>query len=233
MSEIQSTRHAPTFTAITTVMPPQQSQRGAASALASLGSMADLVGGAAGVSRPDERYVALMQSVRAQLARTEQAADAVGAADRIVKTALLYAPGFKGATVRITQQLNCERPLREFKTPLRSAAVARRTGSGEVAMALTSTGAANIPLIEPLRSLKLAVPVALQTTSLSNALSEMMLEDCNRLSIPTRLTMTGLLGSLLNAQAWLKTAWLQAPENWAQIFRQFGTSVAAIKNISQ
>ena len=50
----------PTFTAVTTFMPPQQSQSGAASALASLGSLAGLAGGAAG--SPGERYVALMQS---------------------------------------------------------------------------------------------------------------------------------------------------------------------------
>ena len=55
---------APTFTAVTTFMPPQQSQSGAASALASLGSLAGLAGGAAGISSPGERYVALMQSVK-------------------------------------------------------------------------------------------------------------------------------------------------------------------------
>lgn len=54
---------APTFTAVTTFMPPQQSQSSAASALASLGSLAGLAGGAAGISSPGERYVALMQSV--------------------------------------------------------------------------------------------------------------------------------------------------------------------------
>ena len=41
---------APTFTASTTVLPPQQAQSGAASALASLGSLAGLAGGAAGWS---------------------------------------------------------------------------------------------------------------------------------------------------------------------------------------
>ena len=58
-----TTLMAPTFTAVTTFMPPQQSQSGAASALASLGSLAGLAGGAAGISSPGERYVALMQSV--------------------------------------------------------------------------------------------------------------------------------------------------------------------------
>ena len=51
---------APTFTAITTFMPPQQAQSGAASALASLGPLAGAAGGA---SNTGDRYVALLQSV--------------------------------------------------------------------------------------------------------------------------------------------------------------------------
>ena len=52
---------APTFTASTTFMPPQQSQNGAASVLASLGSLAGLAGGSAARSSGDQ-YIALMQS---------------------------------------------------------------------------------------------------------------------------------------------------------------------------
>ena len=54
---------APTFTASTTFLPPQQAQSSAASALASLGALGGLAGGVPGVSSPGERYVALMQSV--------------------------------------------------------------------------------------------------------------------------------------------------------------------------
>jgi uncharacterized protein involved in exopolysaccharide biosynthesis len=53
----------PTFTATTTFMPPQQSQSGMASALASLGPLAALAGGAAGLGGSADRYVGLMQSV--------------------------------------------------------------------------------------------------------------------------------------------------------------------------
>lgn len=53
----------PTYTASTTFMPPQQSQSAAASALATLGSLASLAGGAVGGKSPGEQYVALMQSV--------------------------------------------------------------------------------------------------------------------------------------------------------------------------
>lgn len=53
----------PTFTATTVLMPPQQGQSSAAAALASLGSVAGLVGGAAGARNSADQYIALMQSV--------------------------------------------------------------------------------------------------------------------------------------------------------------------------
>ncbi len=52
----------PIFTAKTVMMPPQQQQSGAASALASLGALAGLAGGAVGIKSPDEMYIAFMQS---------------------------------------------------------------------------------------------------------------------------------------------------------------------------
>lgn len=52
----------PTFTAKTTFLPPQQQQSAAASALANLGALAGLAGGAAGIKTPADQYVALMQS---------------------------------------------------------------------------------------------------------------------------------------------------------------------------
>ena len=57
---------APTYTAITTFMPPQQAQASVASALASLGplaGLAGLAGGGGGLGNSAERYVALMRSV--------------------------------------------------------------------------------------------------------------------------------------------------------------------------
>ena len=54
---------APTFTATTTFLPPQQQQSAAASALASLGALSGLAGAAGGIKSPGDQYVALMQSV--------------------------------------------------------------------------------------------------------------------------------------------------------------------------
>ena len=62
----------PIFTAKTVMMPPQQQQSGAASALASLGGLAGLAGAAAGIKSPDEMYIAFMQSDTLQKAVIEK-----------------------------------------------------------------------------------------------------------------------------------------------------------------
>jgi capsular polysaccharide biosynthesis protein len=62
LAVVASLLMTPIFTAKTVMMPPQQQQSGAASALASLGGLAGLAGAAAGIKSPDEMYVAFMQS---------------------------------------------------------------------------------------------------------------------------------------------------------------------------
>ena len=62
LATVVSLLMTPIFTAKTVMMPPQQQQSGAASALASLGGLAGLAGAAAGIKSPDEMYVAFMQS---------------------------------------------------------------------------------------------------------------------------------------------------------------------------
>ncbi len=53
---------APTFTATTRFMPPQQQQGAAAAMLQSLGALGGLAGAAAGIKNPSDQYVALMKS---------------------------------------------------------------------------------------------------------------------------------------------------------------------------
>lgn len=57
---------APTFTARTSFLPPQQPQSAAASALASLGALSGLAGGAGGLKSPADQYVSLLQSETVQ-----------------------------------------------------------------------------------------------------------------------------------------------------------------------
>lgn len=53
---------APTFTASTKFLPPQQQQSAAASMLASLGALGGLAGAATGIKNPADQYVAFMKS---------------------------------------------------------------------------------------------------------------------------------------------------------------------------
>jgi uncharacterized protein involved in exopolysaccharide biosynthesis len=53
---------APTYTARAVFLPPQQQQSSAAAALQSLGALAGIAGGAAGIKSPADQYVALMQT---------------------------------------------------------------------------------------------------------------------------------------------------------------------------
>jgi len=53
---------APTFTATTVFMPPQQQQSAAASMLASLGALGGLAGAATGIKNPNDQFVAFLKS---------------------------------------------------------------------------------------------------------------------------------------------------------------------------
>jgi uncharacterized protein involved in exopolysaccharide biosynthesis len=62
----------PTFTARAVMLPPQQQQSSAAAALQSLGALAGIAGGAAGIKSPADQYVALMQTTTVEDRLIEQ-----------------------------------------------------------------------------------------------------------------------------------------------------------------
>ena len=63
---------APTFTAKTQFLPPQQQQSAAASMLASLGALGGLAGAATGLKSPAEQYISFLKSVSVQDALIER-----------------------------------------------------------------------------------------------------------------------------------------------------------------
>lgn len=62
----------PVYTARTLLLPPQQQQSAAVSALANLGALAGVAGAAAGIKSPDEMYVAFLSSERLENAIIER-----------------------------------------------------------------------------------------------------------------------------------------------------------------
>ena len=132
--------------------------------------------------------------------------DAMRAAGGPAKNAYLYATEFTRESVRVTQQQNYERALRDFETQVTSAAATRRANTGEEANALASTSAANSRLLEQLRSLKPTGRIVLQLTPISDALPELVLEDGDRLNIPARPTTVGVFGSVFSTGSYLHSA---------------------------
>jgi tyrosine-protein kinase Etk/Wzc len=63
---------APTYTAKTQFLPPQQQQSAAASMLASLGSLGGLAGAVGGIKNPSDQFLAYMKSVTVQDALIER-----------------------------------------------------------------------------------------------------------------------------------------------------------------
>lgn len=133
-------------------------------------------------------------------------ADALRAAGGIAENAYLYATEFTRESVRISQQLNYERALRDFESQVTLAAATRRASTSDEALALATAGAANSRLIEQLRLLKPTGRIVLQLTPTSDALPELVLEDGDRVSVPARPTTVGVFGSVFSSGSFLHSS---------------------------
>ncbi len=129
--------------------------------------------------------------------------DALRAAGGITGNAYLYATEFNRESVRVTQQTNYERALRDFETQVTSASVTRRASNSDEASTQAFANASNSRLIEQLRNLKPTGRVVLQMTPTTDSLPEMLLEDGDRLNIPARPTTVGVFGSVFSAGSYL------------------------------
>ena len=91
--------------------------------------------------------------------------------------AYLRATVFTRESVRVSQQVNYERALRDFETQMASAAATKRAGTPEEVAAVAASSAANARLLEQLRGLRPTGRVVLQLNQESDALPELVLED--------------------------------------------------------
>ena len=129
--------------------------------------------------------------------------DALRTAGGVTANAYLYATEFTRESVRMTQQQNYERALRDFETQVTSSAATRRASTPEEASALNSASAANTRLFEQLRVLKPSGRVVLQLTPQSEGLPELIAEDGDRLYIPPRPMTVGVFGSVFSSGSFL------------------------------
>ncbi len=130
--------------------------------------------------------------------------DALRAAGGLTSGAFVFGTEFSRESVRVTQQMNYERALRNLETELALAATTQRITSAEEAAAQAGRSAATAKLIERLKSIKPTGRVVLQVPPESRELPNLVLEDGDRIMVPPVPTSVGVFGSVFNAGNYLR-----------------------------
>ena len=131
-------------------------------------------------------------------------ADALVAAGGLTQAAYPYGTEFTRESVRITQQQNYDRALRDLETDLARANSTQRGGSAsEEAAAQQAKDTANNRLLASLQALRPSGRVVLQLEPESRELPLLTLEDGDRLTIPPRPSSVGVFGSVFNGGSYL------------------------------
>lgn len=129
--------------------------------------------------------------------------DALNVAGGLTSAAYIYGTEFSRESVRVTQQENYERALRDLELEFAKSATTLRTNTADEAAAQTQRSSATTRLLERLRSLKPTGRVVLQMPPDSRQLPDLALEDGDRVYVPARPTTVGVFGSVFNTGSFL------------------------------
>lgn len=130
-------------------------------------------------------------------------ADALRAAGGTTEKAYLYATEFSRESVRVRQQENYDRALREMETDLNRSLANGQVRTTDEANAAAARSASTSRMLERMRQMKPSGRVVLQLTPESTALPDLALEDGDRIVIPARPTTVGVFGSVFNPANYL------------------------------
>ncbi len=130
-------------------------------------------------------------------------ADALAAAGGMTPAAYPYGTEFTRESVRLTQQQNYDRALRDLETDLARSSATQRSATGDEAAAQAGRDASNARLLASLRALRPSGRVILQLPPDARELPSLLLEDGDRLRIPPRPTSVGVFGSVFNGGNYL------------------------------
>lgn len=131
-------------------------------------------------------------------------ADALAAAGGLTAAAFPFGTEFTRESVRLTQQQNYDRALRDLEVDLaRNASTQRAANAGEEAAQLAARDTANTRLLASLRTLRPNGRIVLQLSPDARELPSLMLEDGDRLLVPPRPTSVGVFGSVYNGGNYL------------------------------
>jgi protein involved in polysaccharide export with SLBB domain len=124
--------------------------------------------------------------------------DALRLAGGLTAAAYPYGAEFMRESVRLTQEENYNRALRELETDMAKNEATFRVSSAEELTAQGATAAANARLLERLRQVRPTGRVVLQIAPDAKTLPDMPLEDGDRLYVPAAGTSVGVFGSVFS-----------------------------------
>ena len=145
------------------------------------------------VQRPGDYVLPPESSVR----------DALRAAGGMTAAAYVYGTEFSRETVRVKQQENYDRALRDLETELTRATNTQRTANAEEAGSVVARSNATARLIDRLRAIRPNGRIVLQLPAQTTELPDLALEDGDRIFIPSRYTTVGVFGSVFNSGSYL------------------------------
>ncbi|WP_422012299.1 SLBB domain-containing protein [Roseateles sp.] len=124
--------------------------------------------------------------------------DAISAAGGLTAGAFVYGSEFSRESVRVTQQVQYERALRDMETEFARVQVTQKAATADEASAQNARAQSSNRLIERLRNVRPTGRIVLQLPPTATTLPELALEDGDRLTIPARPTTVGVFGSVFN-----------------------------------
>ncbi len=130
--------------------------------------------------------------------------DALRAAGGLAPMAFVFGTEFTRESVRVSQQENYERALRNLETEISLASSTQRITTADEAAAVAGRSAATTRLIEKLRLIKPTGRIVLQMPPDSRELPKLVLEDGDRLFVPAVPSSVGVFGSVFNAGSYLR-----------------------------
>lgn len=129
--------------------------------------------------------------------------DALQAAGGLTPSAYLFGTDFSRESVRLIQQENYDRALRDLETDFTRNSATQKTGTAEQASAITASAAANARLIDRLKAVRPTGRIVLALKPDARELPALTVENGDRLYIPATPNTVGVFGSVYNGGSYL------------------------------
>lgn len=129
--------------------------------------------------------------------------DAIKAAGGLTPAAYVFGTELNRDSVRVQQEQNYERALRDLETEFTRKTSTQKATTGDEAAAQAAQAAGTSKLIERLRTVRPTGRIVLQVEPNATTLPDINTEDGDRLLIPARPETIGVFGSVFNGGSFL------------------------------